>query len=187
MKQQLNINGTWRNVYVTAIGGCMGGLALSPLLTYVVTLMNAAIEPLTLVALSAGSSLLFLPSLVCASLVPRPGAAFMAALCSGTVLALTTAFPTYSLVAMLICGLLAEGAIAGATRYRLFTLSTALATGGLLGGLVFLFNLLGHNLDLPLTPAVSVALFAATLGTFAGMVWVSFVSTQRWRRGAHSG
>jgi ABC-type thiamin/hydroxymethylpyrimidine transport system permease subunit len=185
MTSQLQLNWTWRDVQTTALVGGVGGLALSPLLTYAVTQMSAAMAPLPLVAIAAGSSLLFVPSLICASLLRRPGAALAAALCSGIVLTLTTAFPTDSLVSLLLCGLLAEGAIAGATRYRRFTPGAAVATGGLLGSLAYALNLLGHKLSLP--PAVFIALFVATLSAFVGVAWASFAGTQRRRKGAHNG
>lgn len=162
---------------MTALVGGIGGFALSPLLTYAVTLMRAEIALLPLVALSAGSSLLFAPSLVAARLLRRPGVALGAALWSGAVLALTTAFPVDSAASMLSCGLLAEGAIALGTRYRRFTRASAAVTGGLLGGLVCAINLLGHQLTLP--PIVLMTLLVATLGGFMGMAVLSFTGARQ--------
>jgi ABC-type thiamin/hydroxymethylpyrimidine transport system permease subunit len=157
------------------------GLLLSPLLTYAVSLMRPPLAALPLVALAVGSSLLFVPSLLGVRLVRRPGAALAAALCSGGVLALTTAFPADSLVSMLLCGLLAEGVVALITRYQRFTSDAALATGGLLGGLAWAGNVLGHQLTL--TPVLATALLGATVGAFVAVAVLCWVGAPR--PGAH--
>ena len=145
MSQQLYFVWTWADIRATVITGTLSGIALSPLFSSAISFIRADMSS-THVALSAGSSILFAPSLFCVSVIRRPGAALFAQIWSGSGLAVFTSFPIDSFTSALICGVIAEAVVAGVTRYHRMTASMAGLVGVVLGTLALALNLIGHRL-----------------------------------------
>ena len=179
MSQQLRFVWTWADIRATIITGTLSGIALSPLVSYAVSFMRADMSDTHIIALSAGSSILFAPSLFCVSVIGRPGTALFVQVWSGLGLAVFTAFPIDNFTSALICGVIAEVVVAGVTRYRHMTAGTAGLVGAVLGTLALALNLIGHRLIVQ--PTIFALLSVAALGAFISVAWLSFMTARAWQ------
>lgn len=179
MSQQLCFGWTWADIRATAIIGTFAGIALSPLVSYAVSFMHADMSNTHIIALSAGSSILFAPSLFCVSVIGRPSAALFVQVWSGLGLALFTAFPLDSFTSALTCGVIAEIVVAGVTRYRHMNAGMAGLVGVVLGTLALALNLIGHRLIVQ--PTTFALLSFAVLVAFPGVAWLSFMAARAWQ------